>query len=95
MPFLLLANWQGFYSPIDPQINPYMCLDMTYPPTKFDIDWSKETQVMVKKPNVSVFSKLARILQSDWPPNQSPRVFLWRTHLQSLMLIDQRKIKLP
>ena len=38
MPFLLLAIWQGFYSPIDPQINPYMCLDMTYPPTKFDID---------------------------------------------------------
>ena len=46
---LVLASWQRFYSPIDPKINPYMCLDMTYPPAKFDVDWSKETQVIVKK----------------------------------------------
>ena len=40
---LVLASWQGFYSSIDPKINPQVCLDMTYPPAKFDVDWSKET----------------------------------------------------
>ena len=32
---LVLARWQGFYSPIDPKINPQLCLDMKYPPVKF------------------------------------------------------------
>ena len=27
-----------FYGPIDPKINPHVCLDMTYPPAKFDVD---------------------------------------------------------
>ena len=44
---LVLASWQGYYSPINPKINPYLCLDMTYPPAKFDVDWSKETQTSV------------------------------------------------
>ena len=46
---LVLASWQGFYSPIDHKINPHLCLDMIYPPTNFDVDWSKETEVIVKK----------------------------------------------
>ena len=44
----VLASWQGFDRPIDPKINLYLCLDMTYPPAKFDVDWSKETQVIIK-----------------------------------------------
>ena len=68
------ASWQGSYSPPDPKINPHLCLDMTYPPAQFDVDWSKETQVIVKKTTVSrkntIFSKLARILHSNWPPKQ-------------------------
>ena len=72
-PFLFLASWQGFCSSIDPQINPHMCLDMTYPPAKFEVDWSKETQVINKKVN-SIFSKLASILHSKWPQDQSPYV---------------------
>ena len=39
----------NFYSQIDPKNNSYLYLDMTYPPAKFDVDWSKETQVIVKK----------------------------------------------
>ena len=35
---LVLASWQGFCSQIDPQINPHLCLDMIYPPAKFDVD---------------------------------------------------------
>ena len=35
---LFLASWQGCYSPIDPQNNPHLCLDMIYPPAKFDVD---------------------------------------------------------
>ena len=50
-PFFL-ASWQGFYSPIDPQNNPHLYLDMIYPSAKFDVDWSKEIQVIVKKTNV-------------------------------------------
>ena len=46
---MFLASWQGFYSPIDPKNNPHLCLDMIHPPAKFDVDWSKETQVIVKK----------------------------------------------
>ena len=46
---LFLASWQGFYIPIDPKNNPHLCLDMIHPPAKFDVDWSKETQVIVKK----------------------------------------------
>ena len=50
MPFLLLANWQGFYSPIDPQNQSLTCVLIWHThPRSFDIDWSKETQVMVKK----------------------------------------------
>ena len=49
---LVLARWQGFYSPIDLQNNPHLCLDMIYQPAESDVDWSKETQVIVKKPNV-------------------------------------------
>ena len=46
---LLVASWQGFYSPIDPKNNPHLCLDMIHPPAKFDVDWWKETEVIVKK----------------------------------------------
>ena len=35
---LFLASWQGFYSPVDPKNNPHLCLDMIYPPAKFDVD---------------------------------------------------------
>ena len=49
---LFLASWQGFYSPIDLKNNPHLCLDMIYPSAKFDVDSSKETQVIVKKTNV-------------------------------------------
>ena len=45
---LFLGGWQGFYSPIDPKNNPHLCLDMIYPPAQFDVDWSKDTQVIVK-----------------------------------------------
>ena len=38
-----------FYSPINPKINPHVCLDMTYPPAWFDADWWQETQVIAKK----------------------------------------------
>ena len=38
---ILQSNW--------PQNNPHLCLDMIHPPAKFDVDWSKETQVIVKK----------------------------------------------
>ena len=34
----VLASWQGFYSPIDPKINPHLRLNMTHPPAKFDVD---------------------------------------------------------
>ena len=37
------------FSPIDPKNNSHLYLDMTYPPTKFDVDWSLEIQVIVKK----------------------------------------------
>ena len=47
-PTLIIAR-APIYSPIDPQINPLLYLDMTYPPAKFDVDWSQETQVTVKK----------------------------------------------
>ena len=33
-----MARCLEFQSPIDPQINPHVCLDMTYPPTKFDVN---------------------------------------------------------
>ena len=46
---LVLASWQGFYSPIDPKMYPHPYPDTIYPPAKFDVDWSKETQVIVKK----------------------------------------------
>ena len=46
---LFLASWQGFYGPIDPKNNPHQRLDMIHPPPKFDVDCSKETQVIVKK----------------------------------------------
>ena len=49
---LFLASWHGFCSLIHPKNNPYLCLDMIYLPAKFDVDWSKETQVIVKKTNV-------------------------------------------
>ena len=61
---LFLANWQGFYSPIDPKNNPHLCLDMIHPPAKFDVDWSKETQVIIK---ILMFD--ARL--PAWPPTSS------------------------
>ena len=47
--FFLNGHRLEFYSLIDLKINPRLCLDMTYPPAKFDVDWSKETLVIVKK----------------------------------------------
>ena len=44
----VLGSWQGFYSPTDPKNNLHLCLDMIHPPAKFDVDRSKETQVIVK-----------------------------------------------
>ena len=38
-----------FYIVIDPKNNSHLYLDMTYPPAKFDVNWSKETQVIVEK----------------------------------------------
>ena len=38
---VLQSNW--------PQSNPHLYLDMIYPSAKFDVDWSKETQVILKK----------------------------------------------
>ena len=35
-----------FYSPIDPKNNPHSYLDMTYPPAKFDVDWSKKIKLL-------------------------------------------------
>ena len=50
---LFLDSWHLFYSPIDPPPQKtHLCLDMIYQPTKFDVDWSKETQVIIKKNNV-------------------------------------------
>ena len=41
-----------FYIPIDLKNSPQYYLDMTFPPAKFDVVWSKETQVIVKKKEV-------------------------------------------
>ena len=46
--FYLEGRCLKFYSPITPQINPHLCRDMSYSPAKFDVDWSKETQVIIK-----------------------------------------------
>ena len=65
---ILQSNWLK-------KKNPHLRLDITYPPAKFDVDGSKETQVIIKKTNVwlktTIFSKLARILQSNWSQKQS------------------------
>ena len=55
---LVSASWQRRYIPIDPKSSPQLCLDMTYPPAQFDVDWSKETQT-------SGFSKLLQWLHYD------------------------------
>ena len=34
----MAAVWK-FYRPIDPEINPHLYFDMTYLPTKFEVDW--------------------------------------------------------
>ena len=95
----VLASWQGFYSPIDPKVNAHLCLDMAYPPAKFDVDWSKETQVIVKK----LMFHLKPLFSASWQgfyssidPKNNPHLCLdmISTHLQSLKLIDQRKLKL-
>ena len=68
---LVLASWQGFYSKIDPSINPHMCLDMTYPPAKFDVDWSKETEVIIKK--IKSKKKKKKKKKNDaWTPAHQP-----------------------
>ena len=64
---LFLASWQGFYSPIDPKNNPHLCLDMIHPPAKFDVDWSKETQVIVKK----------LMFDAHQPPARPPTSSFW------------------
>ena len=71
---------------------------MTHPPAKFDVDWSKETQVIVKK----LMFDLKPLFLASWQGFYSPIdpqkiptcILIWSTHLQSLMLIDQRKLKL-
>ena len=65
---LVFASWQRFYSPIDPKINPHLCLDMTHPPAKFDVDWSKETQVIVKK----LMFDLKLLVLASWQGLYSP-----------------------
>ena len=70
---------------------------MTNPPAKFDADLLKETKVIVRK-NPSVwlkttsFSKMYSTI--DAKKAMATCVLIWYTHLQSLMLIDQRKLKL-
>ena len=39
--YFLKGHCLDFYGPFDPNINPHLCLDMTYPPTKFDVDCQK------------------------------------------------------
>ena len=65
---LVLARWQGFYSPTDPKINPQLCLDMTHPPAKFDVDRSKETKVIVKK----IMFDLKPLFSTSWQGFYSP-----------------------
>ena len=73
----VLVSWQGFYSPTDPKINPQLCLDMTYPPVKFHIASSKETQVIVKK------------LMFDARPPTDILILITRFHLVKTWLIKQ------
>ena len=35
--YFLKGHSLNFYGPFDPNINPHLCHDMTYPPTKFDV----------------------------------------------------------
>ena len=35
--YFLKGHRLNFYGPFDPNINPHLCHDMTYPPTKFDV----------------------------------------------------------
>ena len=37
--YFLKGHRLNFYGPFDPNINPHLCHDMTYPPTKFDVDF--------------------------------------------------------
>ena len=39
--YFLKGHCLDFYGPFDPNIIPHLCLDMTYPPTKFDVDCYK------------------------------------------------------
>ena len=50
------------------QSNPHLCLDMTYPPAKFDVDGSKETQVIVKK----LMFDLKPLFLASWQGFYSP-----------------------
>ena len=36
--YFLNGHRLEFYDPIDPKVNPHLCLDMTYPPAKFDVE---------------------------------------------------------
>ena len=49
---------------------PHLCLDMTYPPTKFGVDWSKETQVIAWKNKLMFDLKL--LILSSWQGFHSP-----------------------
>ena len=56
----------NFYGPFDPNINPHLCHDMTYPPTKFDVvSASCHNECIMIHFKTSSFRKLARTLQSN------------------------------
>ena len=45
--YFLKGHHLNFYGPFDPNINPHLGHDMTYPPAKFDVEllkgkWSRE-----------------------------------------------------
>ena len=39
--YFLKGHRLNFYSPFDPNMNPHLCHDMTYPPAKFDVELLK------------------------------------------------------
>ena len=64
---------------IDPKNNPHLCFDMIYRPAKFDVDWLKETQVIVKK------------LMFDARPTTNIPNLITRFHLVKTWLMKTRK----
>ena len=51
---MVLASWQELCSPIDPQINCNLCLNVIYPPAKCDVNWLKEINSSYCKNNLMI-----------------------------------------